>query len=66
MRGGIKNLRRVVDEFHTETNQSFSRLESEFKAYRRYVQSAVNDIHLRQENSEDQVEAIKDKLDKAN
>jgi chromosome segregation ATPase len=65
MRSGIKNLRRIVDEFHTETSQGFARLESEFKAHRRYVQSSVNDIHLRQDHTEDQVEAIKDKLDKA-
>ncbi|MFY9221435.1 MAG: hypothetical protein WAQ98_02130 [Blastocatellia bacterium] len=65
MRSGIKNLRRIVDEFHTETSQGFARLEGEFKAHRRYVQSSINDIHLRQDHTEDQVEAIKDKLDKA-
>ena len=65
MRSGIKNLRRIVDEFHSETSQGFARLEGEYKAHRRYVQSSINDIHLRQDHTEDQVEAIKDKLNKA-
>lgn len=65
MRLGIKNLRAIVDEFRAETNQRFNRLEGEFKGYRRSTQGAISDIQLRQENIEEDVKQLKDRLDKA-
>jgi DNA repair exonuclease SbcCD ATPase subunit len=61
MRLGIRNLRRIVDEFRTETNQKFDKQAKSIK----FFDKSLIHFHDRVSDVEETVEEIKQKLDKA-